>query len=187
MDEVADALRSMKRGKAKDDAGIIAEMLKDSSVWFLESALEVFNDILCNKLDVPAAWKMTRLKVIFKKGNPKQVGNYRPIAILPVMYKLFSRMVCTRLLEFIVPAQGVEQAAYRKGFSTADHLLTVTVVAEKCYEYNAPLWIALVDYAKAFDTVEHAPLWRVPEQQGVPYPRRLAETHVRRPARLCTC
>ena len=168
MEELLDALSGMQRRKARDEAGIIAEMVKDSSIQFLQATLDLFNDILSGKLVSPANWKHTKLIVIFKKGDPKIAGNYRPIAILPVMYKLFSRIVCNRLLQFIIPAQGVEQAAYRKGYSTEDHLLTVTLMIEKSKEFNVPLWIALVDFTKAFDTIEHAPLWAVLREKGVP-------------------
>ena len=170
VEELVGALKGMKRGKAKDEAGVIAEMLKDSSDSFRSSLVALFNDVLCFRKPAPAAWKRTKLTVIFKKGDPKEVANYRPIAIISIMYKLFSRILCTRLLEFIIPNQGVEQAAYRKGYSTEDHLLTVTVVVEKCREYCMPLWMALVDFTKAFDKVEHSSLFQVLERQGVPKP-----------------
>eukprot|EP00973_Karenia_brevis_P029337 4045647-Karenia_brevis.AAC.1 len=64
--------------------------------------------------------------------------------------------------------QGVEQAAYRKGFSTDDHLLAVTQIIERSRESDYPVWMALVDFEKAFDTVEHEALWKVLEDQRVP-------------------
>ncbi len=77
-------------------------------------------------------------------------------------------MLCNRLLRYIMPAQGVEQAAYRKGFSTEGYLLTVTLLIGKSREYNFPVWLAVVDFEKAFDTVEHGSLWKVLQSQGVP-------------------
>lgn len=114
----------------------------------------------------PATWREAKLVVIFKKGElPK---NYRPIAILPIMYKLFSRMVCACLTPYIIGCQDVDQAAYRQGFSSRDHLLTVTQLIERFYEIKSPLWLGLVDFEKAFDMVEHRPLWSVLHKQGVP-------------------
>jgi hypothetical protein len=168
MAELRDALKTMNRGKARDTSGIVAEMLKDGPDTLLQAILEVFNDVLAFREEPPKIWRQTRLTVIFKKGDPQLPGNYRPIAVIPVIYKLFSRMLCNRLAKYIMERQSVDQAAYRKGFSTADHLLTVSVLIEKSSEFNCPLWLALVDYEKAFDTVEHAPLWKVLEQQGVP-------------------
>ena len=47
-----------------------------------------------------------------------------------------------------------EQAGFRRNYSTIDHLLTVKVLIEKANEYHLPLYVALVDYEKAFDSVE---------------------------------
>ena len=79
-------------------------------------------------------------------------------------------MLCSRLAGYICAQQGVEQAAYRKGFSTEDHLVTASVLIEKCREYNHQLRVALVDYEKAFDTVSHEQLWEILEKQGLPMP-----------------
>ena len=77
-------------------------------------------------------------------------------------------MLCNRLQTYLIPSQSVDQAAYRKGFSTEDHLLAVTLLIERSREYNFPLWFALVDFEKAFDTVEHGILWKTLAEQGVP-------------------
>jgi hypothetical protein len=129
--------------------------------------LNLFNDVLCEDRAVPDQWRKTRLTVIYKKGDPKQPGNYRPIAILPIMYKLFSRMVCERIQTTLMPRQSPDQAAYRSGFSTEEHLLTLTLLTERSSEWNTDLWLGLVDFEKAFDTVEHDALWKVLAEQGV--------------------
>ena len=129
--------------------------------------LELFNDILTNRDDPPETWKHTRLIVIFKKGEPKLVSNYRPIALLPILYKLFSRMLCARIESTIINGQSCDQAAYRKGYSTEDHLLSLTLLIEGCNEWNADLFIGMVDFEKAFDSIEHDPMWNVLEEQGV--------------------
>ena len=77
-------------------------------------------------------------------------------------------MFCNRLVDYVMRHQSVDQAAYRKGFSTEDHLLTVTMLIEKSYEYNFPVWLGMVDFEKAFDTVDHAALWEVLRKQGIP-------------------
>ena len=102
MEELSKALTTMKNGKAKDDAGIIAEMLKQGSVTLLTIVLSVFNDILCFRCLPPAAWKRSRLTAIYKKDDAALPGNYRTIAILPMLYKVFSRMLCQMLTTTIM-------------------------------------------------------------------------------------
>ena len=167
-DELQAALLSMKNGKAKDTSGIIAEMLKVASKSLLDAVLTLFNDVFHFAADVPEVWRRTKLVVIFKKGDPKSPANYRPIAILPILYKLFSAMLCKRVTPFIIQHQSVDQAAYRTGFSTEDHLLTVSLLIEKSKEFNFPMWFALIDFEKAFDSVDHQALWDVLAKQAVP-------------------
>ena len=48
----------------------------------------------------------------------------------------------------------MEQAGFRRNYSTIDHLLTVKVLIRKANEYHLPLYVALVDYEKAFDSIK---------------------------------
>ena len=105
--------------------------------------------------------------MILKKGDPALPSNYRPIAILPILHKVFRRIVCTRITGGLIAEQSVKQAAYRKGFSTEDHLLALTLLIERTIEWRFDLWIVLIDFKKAFDTVEHEALWVALEEQLV--------------------
>ncbi|KAK3763976.1 hypothetical protein RRG08_024031 [Elysia crispata] len=51
--------------------------------------------------------------------------------------------------------QPRDQAGFRRGFSTTDHIFTLNQVIEKSNEYNLPLCVGFIDYEKAFDSVEH--------------------------------
>ena len=61
----------------------------------------------------------------------------------------------TRIERTLNENQPREQAGFRKGYSTSDHLQALNYTIEKSNEYNLPLWIGFIDYQKAFDTVEH--------------------------------
>ena len=134
MQELHAALHRMKRRKAMDDNGICAEFLKDAPECFLQLVLQLFNDVLFSSCAPPDVWRRTRLTVIYKKGDAESVSNYRPIAIISVLYKLFSRIICDRISKILLPQQSPEQAAYRPGFSTVDHLLSMTLLQEKSTE-----------------------------------------------------
>ena len=167
MVELQQALSKMKAGKAKDTAGIVAEMLTQGGTCLHEAILDLFNDILLPQAELPESWKKTRLVVLHKKGDRAMPKNYRPIAILPVLYKLFSRMLCVRIQDAILRDQSPDQAAYRKSFSTCDHLLALTLLLEKSKEWENEVWVCLVAFEKAFDTVAHEKLWATLWTMGV--------------------
>ena len=71
------------------------------------------------------------------------------------MYKLFTRVLQNRMKKTLDANQPREQAGFRKGFATTDHLHTINQIIEKSNKFNLPLCIAYIDYEKAFDSVEH--------------------------------
>lgn len=128
----------------------------------------LFSDILKPGSNVPSYWKQTRLKVLFKQGDPQMPENYRPISILPILYKLFSRIVCSRIQGVLMAAQNCDQAGFRPGYCCDDHLFAISLLAEKMNEPSRPLWVVAVDFIKAFDTIKHSSLWQSLLEQGVP-------------------
>ena len=57
--------------------------------------------------------------------------NYRPISILPILLKLFSRVLCARIANILSKAQTLDQAGFRPGYSCDDHLFALTMLYEK--------------------------------------------------------
>ena len=169
-EEVRTQVKKLKKGKAADSAGIVAEMFKDGGDYLLEVLAHVFTSILADGEEPPQTWRHTCIKVLFKKGDTKLPSNYRPISILPILYKVFSMVLHGRLLAYLAEQQSVDQAGFRKGFNCEDHLLTLVLLHEKMYEHNLNLWLAAVDFEKAFDSVSHASLWASLGEQGVPDP-----------------
>jgi hypothetical protein len=165
--ELRTQLKAMSNGKCPDTRGVVAELLKHASDSMLEIIAATFNDILKVDADTPEYWKETRLKVLFKKGDSRKPGNYRPISILPILYKLFSKILCGKVKSTLLEAQSVDQAGFRPGFSCDDHLFTMTLLIEMHGEFRLPLWVVAVDFQKAFDTVNHPPLWASLLEQGV--------------------
>ena len=83
------------------------------------------------------------------------------------MYKLFSKVWCDRIKGVLITEQSCDQAGFRPGFSCDDHLFAITLLAEKCNEFNLPLWVATLDFKKAFDSIDHGSIWEALSSQGV--------------------
>ena len=63
--------------------------------------------------------------------------------------------------------QCPDQAGFRKEFSTTDHLMAASLIIEKAQEWHIQLWVAAIDFAKAFDSIEHEYIWQALKDQGV--------------------
>ena len=61
----------------------------------------------------------------------------------------------------------MEQAGFRRGYSTIDHIYTTEQLIEKYNKYQRPLYIAFIDYQKAFDTILHSSIWAALKSQQV--------------------
>jgi hypothetical protein len=116
---------------------------------------------------VPKYWKSSKITVIFKKGDKQLPENYRPICITPILYRLYSKILLKRIHDKLEAAQSRDQAGFRSTFGCLDHIFTLAQVAEKANEHGIPLWIAVIDFKKAFDSVTHAAIWEALAEQGV--------------------
>ena len=93
--------------------------------------------------------------ILHKKGERRDIKNYRPVSLLPHTYKLFTRAIQNRMEKVLDENQPREQAGFRKKYSTLDHLQALNQVVEKSEEYQLPLVIGFIDYEKTFDSIEH--------------------------------
>ena len=88
-----DILGNLKRGKTCGDDGLVAEMLKTGSEDLVWAMAVLFTDLLNRRAEMPAEWRKSRLVVLFKAGDRRLPKNYRPIAILPVLCKVYGAVL----------------------------------------------------------------------------------------------
>ena len=106
--------------------------------------------------ETPEEWRRTRLVLIMKKGDPTLPSNYRPIAVIPVLYKLYAKIILGRLWAKLEALQPLEQAGFRPHFSCSDHVHSLRLLAEKSLEWGQPVWVVSLDVEKALDRVLHS-------------------------------
>jgi endonuclease/exonuclease/phosphatase family metal-dependent hydrolase len=153
LEETMAAMNEMKNGKAPGDDGIPVEAIKEGGKALVGTIVALFNKCL-EEEKIPKTWENAVLKLLHKKGDITKLENYRPISLLSHLYKLFMKIVTKRNTKKLDFYQPVEQAGFRSGYSTNDHLQVVRSLIEKCNEYKIEIAIAFIDYEKAFDSTE---------------------------------
>lgn len=164
--EVRAALNRMKNGKAVGNDLIKIETLKAGEDTIAKELARLYTQCL-EERRIPTNWKNAKMIILFKKGNKKDIKNYRPICLLSNVYKLFTKILTIRLETKLDENQPREQAGFRRKFSTNDHIHAINQLKERCREYNKPLCVAFVDYEKAFDSVQTQSILMSLQQQGI--------------------
>ena len=60
------------------------------------------------------------------------------------------------------------QAGFRKGRGTRDQIANIRWIMEKAREFQKNIYFCFIDYAKAFDCVDHNKLWKILKEMGIP-------------------
>ena len=60
------------------------------------------------------------------------------------------------------------QAGFRKGRGTRDEIANICWIMEKAREFQKNIYFCLIDYAKAFDCVDHKKQWKILKEMGIP-------------------
>ncbi|KAI8518905.1 hypothetical protein Bbelb_021620 [Branchiostoma belcheri] len=101
--------------------------------------------------------------------NKTAADLFRGITLLSIPGKLFTRILLARAMSAIRSSRRPQQTGFMPNRSTIDHISALRLVIEKAREYRKDrhLYIAFVDLRAAFDTVDHASLWKILTTIGV--------------------
>ena len=80
------------------------------------------------------------------------------------MLKIFQ----ARLQQFVNHELPDIQAGFRKGRGTRDQIANICWIVEKAREFQKSIYLYFIDYAKAFDCVDHKKLWKILREMGIP-------------------
>ena len=165
--EVKWALGSITRNKASGGDGIPVELfqiLKDNAVKVLFS--------ICQKIwktqQWPQDWKRSVFIPIPKKGNAKECSNYHTIVLISHASKVMLKILQARLQQYVNCELPNVQAGFRKGSVTRDQIANICWITEKASEFQKNIYFCFIDYAKAFDCVDHHKLWKILKEMGIP-------------------
>ena len=156
---VTDVDKIVKNLASKNSSGhdgISARFLKSILETVVLPLTHVINQSLCTGI-FPDRHKIARVVSLFKKGDQPILDNYRPISLLPVVSKVFEKVVFNQLYQYVTDNNLIFtcQYGFRKLHSTE---LASLELVDKVFQYldqgKLPLSIFL-DLSKAFDTLDH--------------------------------
>jgi len=90
-----------------------------------------------------------------KKGNAKECSNYCPIALISYASKVMLKILQARLQQYVNCELPHVQAGFRKGRGTRNQVANICWIIEKAREFQENIYFCFIDYAKAFDCVDH--------------------------------
>ena len=90
-----------------------------------------------------------------KKGNAKECSDYHTIALILHASKVMLKILQARLQQYVNHEIPDVQAGFRKGRGTRDQTVNICWIIEKAREFQKNIYFCFMDYAKAFDCVDH--------------------------------
>ena len=161
------ALGSITTNKASGSDGIPAELLqilKDDAGKVLHS--------ICQQIwktqQWPRDWKRSVFIPIPKKGNAKECSDYHTIALISHTSKVMIKILQARFQQYVNCELPDVQTGFRKGTGTRNQIANIHWIIKRARDFQKNIYFCLIDYAKAFDCVDHHKLWKILQEMGIP-------------------
>ena len=116
----------------------------------------------------PQDWKRSVFIPIPKKGNAKKCPNYRTIALISHASKVMLKICQATLQQYMNCKLPDVQACFRKGRRTRDQIANIRWIIKKARDFWKNIYFCFIDYAKAFDCVDHNKLFKIIQEMGIP-------------------
>ena len=107
---------------------------------------------------IPISWK----------GNAKEYSDYCTIALISHTSKVMLKILQARLQQYMNQELPDVQVGFRKGRGTRDQIANICRIIKKAREFQKNIYFCFIDYAKAFDWMDHHRLWKILKETKIP-------------------
>ena len=97
----------------------------------------------------------TGLEKVHFHSNAKECSNYRTIALISHASKVMLKILQARFQQYMNRELPDVQAGFRKGRGTRDQIANMSWIIKKAREFQKNIYFCFIDYAKAFECVDH--------------------------------
>ena len=173
--ELRKAVNALKNGKAAGPDGTPVDfwkvVLNNDGSRGAQWLLDFCNEIWSSKT-IPSSWHLQQVTLIYKKGDPANCDNYRPICLLAGAYKVFAMVLLNRLLDAGADSRlSPSQYGFRKRRGTEDALHCVRRAIELTWAHrDGRMHVMALDWRKAFDSINPTSLLKALRTFGIPQP-----------------
>ena len=119
-------------------------------------------------MELTKFWKRSVFIPIPKKGNAKEWPNYCTVGLISYASKVMLKILQARLQQYVKHELPDVQAGFRKGRGTRYQTANICWIIKKAREFQKNIYFCFIDYAKAFDCVDHNKLWKILKEMGIP-------------------
>ena len=167
-EDIEKAISDIKNKSATGDDEISISLICKYSHHFLPHLVFLFNTCL-HEGCFPSVLKIAKVRPLFKKGDPREVNNYRPIALTSSFSKIFEKALASQITNFLEDNNLLHphQYGYRRSISTADAIAySLETIVQGLEDKHSTVGVFL-DLSKAFDKVEYEILLAILQKLGL--------------------
>ncbi len=127
----------------------------------IDKFVEPFNKIIEGKESIPSSFKQGILIPLPKVDRPTKLNNFRPIVVLPTLYRILSTFINGQIMDIINNNPGIineNQRGFLAKSSTTDNLSVVRTVVNDYIQKGKSIFIATLDIKNAYGSVIHSKL-----------------------------
>ena len=134
----------------------------------IKRLMHIFNSSLARGI-FPDDLKIAPVTPVFKAGDDKELGNYRPISVVLCFSKILEGIMYNRLLSYLTANEILHkrQFGFQKGHSTEQAIIQLTNQMNDSFEKNHFTLGAFIDLSEAFNTVDHYILFTKLKEYGI--------------------
>ena len=154
IEEIQKEILNINNKKASRNSDIPTKIIKENS--------DIFEKVLCSFINgsiksftFPSCLKEADVTPIHEKGEKDKKENYRPVSILPVLSKIFERIMFIQMSAFFKDIFNKQQCGFRKGYNTQQCLLKMLEKWKRSVDEGKVFGALLTDLSKAFNCLDN--------------------------------
>ena len=152
-DEIQNAISTFENNKSPGNDGLTGEFYKTFSKILLNDLQELYTEI-SEVGRMPDSMRQAVITCIYKKGDTEDITNWRPISLLNYDYKIFTKILATKMQPSLNDIIGTEQTAAIRGRTIIENLQLNRDMISYANLNNLEASIITLDQEKAFDRVD---------------------------------